>query len=119
MTINYYDRNNRLLSMDQFAKLMEDREYKRVCSDYVGSYWVSTVWLGLDHSFYGGPPLIFESMVFADTEEDSNRLGEDVNCQRYPTEHQAVLGHYAIVEEVNQAVQRGIPYNGYTDYADT
>lgn len=27
-------------------------------------YWISTVFLGLDHSWNGGPPLIFETMVF-------------------------------------------------------
>lgn len=27
-------------------------------------YWVSTVFLGLDHSYGTGPPLLFETMVF-------------------------------------------------------
>lgn len=27
-------------------------------------YWVSTIFLGLDHSFGPGPPLLFETMVF-------------------------------------------------------
>lgn len=29
-----------------------------------GDVEVSTVFLGLDHSFGGGPPLIFETMIF-------------------------------------------------------
>lgn len=27
-------------------------------------YWISTVFLGIDHSFGQGPPLVFETMVF-------------------------------------------------------
>lgn len=30
----------------------------------VGDVQVSTVFLGVDHSFSGGPPLLFETMVF-------------------------------------------------------
>lgn len=114
--IDYYDRNNRPLSLDEYATLLRDREYKRVCSDYVGSYWVSTVWLGLDHAFMGGPPLVFESMVFADTAEDSSELGEDRFSDRYTTEHQAVLGHYEIVAAVQACVDQGVEYDGYSQY---
>lgn len=39
--------------------------------------WISTVWLGLDHNYWGGIPLIFESMVF-------NKERESLDCERYP-----------------------------------
>jgi hypothetical protein len=47
--------------------------------------FVSTVWLGIDHSFTEiGPPIIFETMIF----------GKDVlDCMRYSTEEQALKGH--------------------------
>lgn len=51
---------------------------------------VSTVWLGLDHNFFGSPPLIFESMAF---ESNSRPFDQD----RYPTERAAVRGHYRMV----------------------
>ena len=59
----------------------------------VNGQWfhVSTVWLGLDHSFSldrDRPPVIFETMVF--TEFGG---GGDVYCQRYSTEKQALRGH--------------------------
>lgn len=43
-----------------------DRKVKR---EYVGMYLISTVFLGLDHRFSGkGPPILFETMVFPQTE---------------------------------------------------
>lgn len=51
--------------------------------------YVSTVWLGLDHSWLGGPPLIFESMCFPE--------GRDQD--RYSTEEQAKAGHAAMVRK--------------------
>ena len=46
---------------------------------------VSTVFLGLDHSFGGGPPLLFETMIFG---------GEHDQYQdRYETWAQAEIGH--------------------------
>lgn len=49
--------------------------------------WVSTVWLGLNHQFGDGPPLIFETMVF--------QWGRyiDIDCERTSTEHDARLAH--------------------------
>ena len=64
---------------------------------------VSTVWLGLDHSFGEGPPLIFETMVFG---------GEhDQYTERYSTEAQARQGHKRIVAAVRRGEEPegGIP----------
>lgn len=49
---------------------------------------VSTVFLGLDHSYIGGgPPVVFETMVFT----DDHSHGEDQ--ERYCTWDEAVKGH--------------------------
>jgi hypothetical protein len=56
-------------------------------------YRVSTVFLGLDHSFGDGPPLWFETMVFpvdSYTEED---------MERYSTWDEAEAGHIAMVRK--------------------
>lgn len=61
----------------------------RVGSDHIGEAWVSTVWLGLDHSFTGTPPLVFETLIFG---------GEhDQYMRRYSTKDQARAGHDEIV----------------------
>lgn len=43
-----------------------ERADRRVGLDEIGPFRVSTIFLGLDHSFGRGPPLIFETMVFTD-----------------------------------------------------
>ena len=41
------------------------RDERVVRQETVGNFWVSTVFLGIDHSFAeGGPPILFETMVF-------------------------------------------------------
>lgn len=55
-------------------------------------YWVSTVWLGLDHRWGKGQPLIFETMVFYQGESD-------LDMQRYSTEAEAIVGHKALVKK--------------------
>lgn len=47
---------------------------------------LSTVWLGLDHNFMLGPPLIFETMLF------SKKRKYELQW-RYSTEEQARAGH--------------------------
>jgi hypothetical protein len=52
---------------------------------------ISTVFLGLDHNFGQGPPLLFESMVFGGEDD-----GEMV---RYSTWEEAETGHKLLVEK--------------------
>lgn len=96
----YYDRAGKPLSLEEWAALFESggrEEMKRVDATNVGGYWVSTVWLGLDHSFGGGPPLIFETMVFNDEGE-----GDEVYMTRYATEEGARYGHRWVVSEIKR-----------------
>ena len=52
---------------------------------------VSTVFLGLDHSFHEGPPILFETMVFR-----SGQSGDDM--ARYSTWEEAEKGHAEMVK---------------------
>lgn len=52
---------------------------------------VSTVFLGMDHQFGGGPPLLFETLIFGGD--------HDGNMQRYSTWSQAEEGHGKVVKE--------------------
>lgn len=65
---------------------------RRVAEDEVGSIRVSTVFLGIDHQFGDGPPLLFETMVFGGELEDE--------CERYSTWQAAERGHAAMVARV-------------------
>mgnify|MGYP001589919860 FL=1 len=60
----YYDKDGSPLDWVGWCVRMEDHEYKRVARDEIGDVHVSTVWLGMNHSFSGKHPLIFETMIF-------------------------------------------------------
>lgn len=93
----YYDRLGQPIGMERWGVLHADQDYKVVEQTQVGPYWVSTVWLGIDHSFVpGSAPVIFETMVFA-TSDDVRELGPDLDCQRYSTEDAARQGHADMV----------------------
>jgi len=94
--MNYYDRQGNAISMQEWATQAENRAHKRVAETTVGRLWVSTVWLGLDHSLSGGPPLIFETMVFKADGEDIDWSEE--YAERYSTEEAALAGHDRAVE---------------------
>ena len=53
---------------------------------------VSTVFLGLDHQYGDGPPLLFETLVFEGT--------LDGEMMRYSTWEEAEIGHKEMVERV-------------------
>lgn len=56
---------------------------------------VSTVFLGMDHNFWGeGPPILFETMVFRDGHGDEQR--------RYATWQEAYDGHYEMVKAMKK-----------------
>lgn len=98
----WYDRQGNPQTIDQVGKLMRDKEYKRVAETTLinggTQYWVSTVWLGLDHSFGDGPPSIFETMVFTDDPTWSEHM------DRYTTEAEATTGHQNMVNAIIEAV---------------
>lgn len=90
----FYDKEGRPLPGPlEWAKLAEDLLYKRVdFTEVPPDTHVSTVWLGIDHSFGHGPLLIFETMVFGGP--------LDQEMDRYSTEEEARVGHEAMVYRV-------------------
>lgn len=70
----------------------------RVAEDLVDGKRVSTVFLGLDHRHFGeGPPILFETMVFADG------CWSDESCERYSTWTEAEAGHARAVASLMSA----------------
>lgn len=87
---NYYDRQGRPITLEQWGASI--RAARRVAETTLpNGRWVSTVWMGLDHSFGSGPPLIFETMVFPGKDD----MGE-LDCDHYSTEAEAIAGHEAM-----------------------
>lgn len=90
------DRVPVLVPSMEWAKWIEGgNDNRRVCLDHFkkenGHYSVSTVFLGLDHNFGDGPPILFETMIFGH--------GELCDYQdRYCTWDEAVSGHLTAVK---------------------
>lgn len=65
---------------------------RRVAETRLKDCRVSTIFLGLNHNYGAGRPLLFETMVFG---------GElDGEMNRYSTWDEAEAGHNAIVERI-------------------
>ncbi len=98
--MDWYDKEGQPISIEEWERLHSDMDYIRVGTTDVGPYWVSTVWLGLDHSWMeGSPPIIFETMVFLKGQRDDpeDRGLADIDVVRYSTLQQAQEGHQAMV----------------------
>lgn len=65
---------------------------RHVGDDTIGEARVSTVFLGLNHNWGDGPPLIFETMVFGGPLSDEQ--------ERYSTTQEAIDGHAAMCARV-------------------
>jgi hypothetical protein len=75
----------------EFGKWVETAD-RIVSKTQVADIEVSTVFIGIDHQFYNGPPLLFETMVFG---------GDlDQTCRRCFTWDEAVEQHETILSEV-------------------
>jgi len=69
---------------------MLDAQERQVLRTRVGKWRVSTVFLVIDHSFGDGVPLLFETMVFGESDAEP--------CWRYATVDAARAGHARVVE---------------------
>lgn len=69
----------------KWAKWFDSDEHRRVAFDQIGDVRISTVFLGLDHRFGQGEPLLFETMIFGET--------SDGWSDRYSTWAEAEAGH--------------------------
>lgn len=104
----YYDVDGNEIDLNEWSRLMTlksaarfrgnngwttpEADATRIGYDEIGDVHVSTVWLGMNHQWGDGPPLIFESMIF----EGDHDGWQD----RYSTKEQAAEGHRRIVEAI-------------------
>jgi hypothetical protein len=71
----------------------------KIGGDVIGKATISTVFLGLDHNFFGrGDPVLFETMIFGG--------GLDQEQRRYATYTEAERGHAEAVTAVRIAQAR-------------
>lgn len=98
-----------ILARDLFewARWFEDScgdERRRVGQTYLadGAVMVSTVFLGLDHSFREGPPVLWETMVFVEVDPAPPNLKAlaESHVERYTSWEAARAGHEAVVAAI-------------------
>lgn len=97
----FFDRAGKPLTLAEADALLSDAEYVTVAAtlivsaDFPGKACiVSTVWLGCNYNLFGGPPVLFETMVFSDSRP------VDGACWRYANEAQALAGHSDVVASI-------------------
>ena len=71
-------------SVEQWAREFEKSDWK-VAETKLPGVQVSTVFLGFGHAFAGGPPLLFETMIFGGKHDEYQA--------RYSTWEEAEKGH--------------------------
>ena len=71
------------------ARVLDDEAAKRVAKDAVGDAEISTVFLGINHQYGDGPPVLWETMIFGGS--------HDQDQWRYISEQDARVGHERVV----------------------
>lgn len=80
--------------ISEWGRWIEGLQNRIVAKDMIGKVKVSTVFLGIDHGFGDGPPILFETMIFGGEHDDYQ--------ERYSTWEQAEEGHKRAVRLVKE-----------------
>jgi len=81
----------------KWAEWFENLDNRCVKNDLIGGTHISTVFLGLDHSFGGSEPVLWETMIF-----NNKKL---VGWQdRYSSKEEALIGHQKAVDLVGETL---------------
>lgn len=88
----------------EWARWLETADRRVAYTELAGGIvYVSTVFLGLDHRYFGrGPPILFETMVFGLTMEDGDMQW------RYSSWDDAEAGHKATVKKVEAQLTKAV-----------
>jgi hypothetical protein len=78
-----------------WGRWMSDATARIVASDYIGDVRVSTVFLGLDHAFEHGAPVLWETMIFGGPHDEYQ--------DRYTSQADAKAGHARALELAQSA----------------
>lgn len=87
----------------KWGKFFEQRDKRIVKQEQVGDFWISTVFLGLDHRWkIDGPPVLWETMAFGKNrnEEDMERCSG--TREQAEAMHERMVKKYERLETRNQ-----------------
>lgn len=80
----------------EWARWFETAE-RHIGDTTIGDSRISTVFIGIDHSFGYGPPLLFETMVFGGPMNEFQ--------DRYTTRAEALAGHESVCQQAAAAIR--------------
>lgn len=100
----------------EWARWFSDFDKRRVAEDFTRYYRVSSVFLGIDHQFGKGPPLLFETMIFERKEtvklvfgrmrryqeEAFDAMADGQTQWRFATWDDTLANHNAIVRRLHR-----------------
>ena len=104
---NWYDLRGKtpvLLSFEQHIEYLKAGKgcfWKKVADSYIHDIHISTVYLGLNHRYDAGPPLLYETMIFGGP--------LDQEQFRYTSWQEAEQGHQEAVDRVRGALKWWYP----------
>lgn len=75
-----------------FAQWFE-KANRHLAKTELSGFYISTVFLGINHAFGGGDPVLWETMIFGLT-------GDDEYQDRHTNKRDALLGHIKAIEFV-------------------
>jgi hypothetical protein len=70
-------------SVASWSATFRTDEDRIVAQDRHGDTWVSTVFLGMDHNYGDGPPILFETMIFVDKTGKYEAAEYQTRCSTY------------------------------------
>lgn len=79
----------------EFGEWFQTADNRIVQQDRVNNLLVSTVFLGFDHGFDDGPPVLWETMVLEAGEHPLSEMQ-----QRYRSRDDAIRGHREVLQQV-------------------
>lgn len=103
----YFDRQGNPISLETWAGLWGQHEYRFVLNTRRAETWVITIWDGMDPYGMSDPVDIFETTLFRRSSSGGVRLGADKalwsaeTVERHATEDEALRYHRSLVENVS------------------
>ncbi|RJQ80193.1 MAG: hypothetical protein C4519_10655 [Desulfobacteraceae bacterium] len=105
-----------LEGLTEWVTWMEDFSRCRVADDFIGSFWISTVFLGVDQRLFAGPPLLFRTTILENKActclliDDNVQLIDQITSEldglmwQYATWAEAKQGHALVVGMVRRSI---------------
>lgn len=88
----YLDKYNNPIDLNEWIKLFNDENYRRICKNESENFYVSTVWLGVH--ILPDDDCIFETMVFSiDKGNEKPNFGSELHLERTSSIVEAQKAH--------------------------